>query len=218
MHTSPILNVVTQTRPSWNRDISQCLASVEAALPEGAVHHLVITEADLMRSRREMLKLGGYLAIVDDDDFISADSLTACVAALEATGAGIAFTNEVVVNPRGDPIYRNDFKRFYEHAALKANVIHHLAVFRAELVPPEALEIAEKYQIQVEWPMKVAVAFQHGAVHVPIDGYFWRMHHNQHHKQAHWETNAKTHLGSITRDLQSLMKHRGPIPIFEGNT
>lgn len=211
-----MLSIITHTKPGSGRDLTRCVESVKAALPRAGAQHLVIPcESELMEARWEARKISEFIAFVDDDDYISQDSIIKCMAALQVSGAGLAFTNEILVNPDDSVITRNDKDKSYEHIALTPLVVHHLCVMRTELITDDVKALADEHHCGVEWLMKAKCALTGGAVHVPIDGYYWVHHENQHHKQKEWQEAFVANINLITPKLKSWMKHTGPIPQYK---
>lgn len=177
-------------QPQW---LLECEASVAAALPAGASHvvHLMGAGGDFQLERWAATTApgSGYVAWVDHDDLIHPDALHACVTALEQTGAGIAFTDENIIDaagqvighvgPRSHRVTRRDI-------AMHPRSLHHLAVIRLECLSEDVLEIALEVGIGIDWLMRAFVALRYGAVRVPMVGYLWRNHPQQESAQARW--------------------------------
>jgi hypothetical protein len=172
------LVVVTHTRRTskWLQD---CINSVQADLPEDARHAIIYCD-DFESSRLAALNLAEYIAFVDDDDLVYPGALRLCLQALEATGAGVAFTDQEVIDASGKTTHVDTRKVSKMHIVSSPMAIHHLAVIRTSAVSAEVHDISKKLGVGVDWMIKASAALQHGAVHVPIIGYKWRLHPDQH--------------------------------------
>jgi hypothetical protein len=168
----------------------------------------------------------GYFCFVDDDDVVVNDSLRLCVEALDATGAGCAFTAQMLVDVNGnrDPQrYRDDSPIQirpvdYFEATVHPQVIHHLCVMRREAIDLDAcLALFDQYKTGAEWIMKISSMWKYSAVQVPIIGYHWRMHENNHHKEASFRDPYVGRIRRLGTDLSHFQQHRGRIPQYLPN-
>ena len=210
-----MLHVVTHTNPFSCRDLRPTIQSVADALPRGGVHHIIPCSGNLMEARWEALNLGPHVCFVDDDDTIHKDALVRGMMAFGIyKNAGLVFTDEVHVNPDGSPIHHNRGQRFYKEIELTATRIHHLAIIRTDAVNPGAFKMAEDNHLAVEWLIKATAALEHGAVHVPMDGYFWTQHPEQHHKARVWQDAYAKAARPVSEKLKALAKFEGAIPQF----
>jgi hypothetical protein len=128
------------------------------------------------QARVHATQLSEFVAFVDDDDIIAPAALSICLKALHQTGAGLAFTNEVSIDLSGKELYATRGTRRYGGIGIHPRTAHHLCVLRREFVDPRALELHNKFGMGVDWFIKASAALQGGAIHVPIDGYFWTQH------------------------------------------
>lgn len=174
-----MLTVSTLTNFSRTDMLDRMQQSVALALPGGAKHLITHCAGNYAETRMAAMLDSEYVAIVDDDDTISADSLQLCMQALDKSGAGVAFTDEVVVDVNGVKLGVTNSKRTYFGATLHPRAIHHLCVIKREAVNKYALELHNKFGIGIDWFIKAGAALTHGAIHVPIEGYFWTQHPNQ---------------------------------------
>src|ERR1035437_6197625 len=141
-----MLTVVTHTCKKWNRDLTQCLTSVDEALPKNAKHLIIELDAsyeNFQEARFEVLQLDEIIVFVDDDDYISKDSLNLCLQALEETGAGLAFTDEVLVGIDGREQHHNCRSVNYDMIHYSPQVIHHMAMMRTAAVSSRSIELAQ---------------------------------------------------------------------------
>jgi hypothetical protein len=213
------LTVVTHTCGVWNRDLTRCLASVNEALPKNAKHLVIELDAryeNFQEARFEAIKLDEFIVFVDDDDYISKDSLQLCLQALEDTGAGLAFTDEVLVGIDGREQHHNCGSINYDMIRCSPQVIHHMAMMRTSAMSSRSIELARKYKCGIEWIMKADAASK-GAIHVPIDGYFWVQHLNQHSRTPVWQTAFRNNLRLIGKELSNWNTLAGKIPSWSIN-
>lgn len=217
-----MLTVVTHTNPNSGRDLSRCIESVKAALPPTGARHVIInvendenSRSALMQARWDARELDEYICFVDDDDYISQDSLIKTFAAIRVQQAGVAFTNEVLVDKAGKVLSRNDQVKMFEHIPLTPLIIHHLAIMKTSYLTDEVKVLADQYTMSIEWIMKARCALEGGAIHVPIDGYFWVQHDDQHHKITAWQEAFRKNCPLLTPKLRSWAKFAGPIPQYK---
>jgi len=212
------LTVITHTCETWGRDINPCLKSVELALPPNAKHTVIGLEDDqdeFLKARFDALNLDDVIVFVDDDDTISVDSLFLCLSALENSGAGVAFTNEVRVFPSGSEIRHYKAGCTYEMICQTQGIIHHIAAIRTNAVSNRAFDLVNRVGVDAEWAIKTDAALGHGAIHVPIFGYFWNQHEGQHHKLNTVSQKQFQARDSMTKEMQGwIAKHRGVMPIY----
>jgi len=213
------LTVVTHTMTSWGRDISKCVESVRAALPPGANHMVIDLDTyagDFNHARYDALSLNEYVAFVDDDDYISPESLTLCLEAITNAHAGIAFTDEVVVLADGRN-HVNSGTINYNKISISPHSIHHLSLIRSSAVSKDALDIAVEFGSGIEWLIKSSAAMNGGAIHVPIAGYYWIQHDGQYHRtpavQQQYKDNIRR-IGNKIREWQSDKNRNGIIPTY----
>lgn len=208
------LTVVTHTNPDSGRDISKCIQSVEAAMPRTGAHYVLECRGNLQEARWKAAMMDEFVCFVDDDDYISQDSLSRCVEALNATGAGMAFTNEVLVDGNGKVLSRNDGIKNYDMIPLTPMIIHHMSVVRRSALSQECYDIAVEHGCGIEWLMKAHAALKYGAVHVPIDGYFWVQHGAAHHMTPEWQSAFLTNTQLLTPRIRQWLTVNGPIPQY----
>lgn len=169
-----MLTVVTNTRNERPEMLERCKASVLAALPEGAKHVVIPIMSDFVENRCKSFLIDEYVAVVDDDDYIHPESLKLCMAAIQQSGAGLAFTSEVVVDNAGKVLQPSSkAPRMYQNIAMFPREAHQLRILRTSCLDERALNIARKYGLALDWLVTLQAAFVGGAIHVPIDGYYW---------------------------------------------
>lgn len=181
------LTVITHTRKNnlYPDLLERCKKSVKVALPPNS-QHLVLTNelagihtAEFAQLRYDALKYSKYIAFVDDDDYIHPNSLRSCLNALKLSGAGVAVTNEVVVDEFGKELNANRLRRSYSDVCLHPRVIHHLTVLSSDAVSPLALDVALQFGVGIEWSMNASACLIGGGVHIPMDGAYWTQHKNR---------------------------------------
>jgi len=210
------LTVVTHTMKSWGRDISKCVESVAAAMPLGGKHAIIDLDTcpqDYQKARYEALKLDEYIVFVDDDDYVSVDSLKLCFDAINKTGAGIAFTNEVMINVDGSKTINNRQVN-YNMLPLHPQIVHHMTMIRTTAVSTKPIELALKHNCGIEWMMKADAALHHDAIHVPIEGYFWVQHAKQWHRNSEWQNNFIRNIRTVGNEIRTWGNKTGAIPVW----
>lgn len=184
------LTVVTHTRlhNPYPELLERCKQSVAAALPSNSQHIVVFNDSTGMHRdsaqfaefyanlRYSALQYSQYIAFVDDDDYIHPDSLRTCMDAISQTGTAVAVTNEIMVDVDGKYLSAYRYPRYYCGVANHPRTVHHLTVFNRDFVQPVALELALQFGAGIEWTMRASACLTGGAVHVPIDGYYWTQH------------------------------------------
>lgn len=212
---SKLLTVVTHTRRDRPELLLRCMASVADALPTDAEHRVIECYADFAKARYDATKLfSEFVAFVDDDDYISKESLELCVQAIQHTGAGCAFTNEVVVDVTGNELLANRSRRMYGGVSMHPRTIHHVAVIRTALVDERVLALNSKFDMGICWFIKASAALRGGAVQVPIDGAYWTKHTGQ------LTTNASGRYDNNIREMGRSIREAWPrsdgiIPLYE---
>ena len=177
------LAVITFTKSDRPLLLEKCKASVAAALPPGAVHTIINTTKYDPQDRFNAIKSAEFVAIVDDDDVIAPDALTLTLEAIQKFDAGIAFTREVVVDTEGVkknyPIFQ---AKKLSDIASHTRYAHHLVMIRSNQIDDRVVAMHNKFGIGIDWFIVACAALNgKGAVHVPIDGYFWTHHADSQH-------------------------------------
>jgi len=211
-----MLTVITHTKNERPELLERCRKSVAEALPPGS-QHLIIECPDRptwVRRRMSDAMEHDLVAFVDDDDYISKDSLKLCLAAIEKTGLAAACTDDVDVNLDGKILRHGRGKKTYMDATVHPRVIHHLCVLRGKLIDPRVVEFNDRFGVGIDWLIRQSVIQQHGCVHVPIDGYFWTQHPGQH------TIHSRNLYMQSMREIQYLIretwpaKFTGALPIY----
>lgn len=210
------LTVVTHTKSAQSRDISKCIESVRRALPAGARHAIIEHDGDFndfLTARYNSMNLDDVVVFVDDDDYISEDSLALCMAALTANDVGIAFTREVKVMENGN--YRTNLKpALYSDMCNHPQTVHHMTAYRTKYVSERSLILSLKYRCGIEWIMRVDAALSAGAIFIPTDGYYWVQHELQNHKITEIQDRFKNNLDRISEELRTWIKIDSEVPTF----
>jgi hypothetical protein len=213
------LTVVTHIDSSSGRDISPCVKSVKSALPFGAEHLIIdlgkVTPAELYTARYSAMTLNDIVIFVDDDDFISDDSLQRCVDALSETNAGIAFTREVIVRPDNSHLHKSVFPLHTTEVCNSPTVIHHMSAYRTRYVSERSLDLSIKTSVEVQWIMKADAIARAGAIFIPIDGYYWVQHANQWHRRSTRAASHALHNNTVPEELRKWHHSDNIIPVWK---
>jgi hypothetical protein len=208
------LRVVTVTARPANPWFSEMLSSLAGNMPPGAQHIIVHSSGrteDWNRDLWDACAGADAVAVVDDDDRVLPGALARCLAALDAFDVGLAFTDEEEINAAGQLLQHAETRqRSLRDLAMHPRCVHHLAMFRPALVPPEARAVADAQGRGLDWLMRAAAGLLGGAVHVPMVGYQWRRHEGQDSeaKQGAYAA-AMPALRALTR---SWMRYDAAIP------
>ncbi|MBS0330792.1 MAG: hypothetical protein JSR30_13125 [Proteobacteria bacterium] len=174
------VRVVTVTARPENLWFGEMLASVAEGLPKGVQHIIVHSEGGAGAWNRDLWAAcqgADAVAVVDDDDRVLPGAIEACLTALRATRAGLAFTDEEEIDEAGQRV-RDGLRRrrTLMDLAMHPRCVHHLAMFRPAYTPPEALALADRCGRGLDWLLRAAAGLRGGAVRVPMLGYQWRRH------------------------------------------
>lgn len=210
-----MITVITHHNPNRNVDINRCVQSVNAALQHGDKHIFIECDAkihtEFLQARFDSLKLGDYVCFVDDDDYIPENVLAIarqCI--IENPDVGLYFTRECRVI--GNDIIQCKAGENYENLISGPTSMHHLCVFNTKYITIECLDIAIKAQCGIEWVIKCWLALQYGAIHIPIDGYFYCLHkHQLSGKMARKFFDNRSFFKGVFAGWQ---KYYGQIPIY----
>jgi glycosyltransferase involved in cell wall biosynthesis len=208
-----VIKIVTHTRGTglW---IDQCVKSVEAARVPNMSHDiLMLTDpSSHAYARWAALQSADFVGFVDDDDVIIPGAIERCMSALQATGAGVAFTGQLGVDANGAVVSEYHRARFLKDAALNPQAIHHFSLIRRDALCAQAIAAAVRIGVGVDWLCKANAAMRMGAVHVPMIGYHWRIHQNQESvRTAKLFEDASDELTDV---IFSWMKKDAPIPVY----
>lgn len=206
-----MLTVVTHTNPDWGRDISRSVNSVRAALPPGCRHEIIECRGNFHQARYDAMKIDDVVVFVDDDDYISEDSLDLVLQGLNLAENALVFTNEVIVQANGSLLPRKERNISYSMMAAHPNIVHHMCAVRSKYVTERSLNLATKYNVAIEWIMKCEAAFNGGALHVNHDAYYWVQHTTQRHVAKDWQDDYKTHFKALSAELKSWCNRPGYI-------
>jgi hypothetical protein len=199
------LTVFTMTAGNRPESLAKCKDSVQKALREG-MEHKIIVGTDYINAKIEAVQTPGYICFVDDDDYIEPDSLELMMKAIDKTGAGSAIMWERIEDEKGMAITTNDSQRRYMDVVISPMACHHPVVFATKFVPPEALEVARKANVAVDWLIQGSAMLAGGAVQVPKVGYHWVSHPEQESKKEEFvDAHAKMHA-----DVSKLLQQWNP--------
>jgi glycosyltransferase involved in cell wall biosynthesis len=209
------LTVVTHTLKSWNRDLSRCVDSINAALPENGKHIIIETNDNdnFHKARYDAMSLDDIVIFVDDDDYISPDSLKLCQQALEKTDVGIAFTREVKISTDGRSFTSSPPKSSKDILA-GPEVIHHMVAYNTKHVSERSLRLLSTADSSAEWIMKTDALFRAGGIFIPIDGYYWIHHPQQDHRRAERQKIFRERRNYIVDEMRSWLNTETDILIW----
>ncbi len=179
--------VVTITNNKVSEPIMQsAMDSIKANLPPGTAHIVLNdttnTPGDHTKYYQlllESLQVAEYICYVDDDDLVVNNSIAILQQAIEATGADMAFTDEI---PRNINVDAPIPKTLPTPSAPSVGTIlggplgaHHLCMFRTAAVDVSAVTAAvSQIAAPYDWVFRAWIAAHGKIVHVPIVGYVWR--------------------------------------------
>lgn len=212
------LTVVTHTNSRLGRDIRRCVESIRNALPENAKHIIIEHDGSFdsyLIARHDAMKLDDVVVFVDDDDYISEDSLKLCMEALNANDVGIAFTREIKVMENGNH-RRNKNPVHHSEICNHPETIHHMVAYRTKYISKRSLDLSLKYGCGIEWTTKADAALAAGAIFIPVDGYYWVQHENQHHKIPEIQNKFKNNLIHMSEEMKKWINEDSEILIWKG--
>lgn len=191
--------------PKW-------LAEAIRSVPAGVGHVVYYCDGDFREKRWLGLHADEFVGAIDDDDRLRAEGLHACVEALKATGAGIAFTYEAKIDEIGR-VLPTQFRSYTARdVAMHPNNLHHFALIRRECLDLEVFELSRQFHAgSIDWLSKAWVALKHGAVQVPVIGYDWRLHTQCMSRERVERDGLEQHIDSIRKLTLSWMKSDAPI-------
>ncbi len=208
------LRIVTHTRGNNSTTLERCVQSVEASLPLGAYHDVVVCANNWAEARLTAAQSEEFVAFVDDDDIVTPGALQSCLSALIATGAGIAATYEYAVAPDGRLLQKLEDPKLYENVAVSPLTVHHLCVIRSAAVDPRALTLHNNFGIGIDWFINAGAALTHSAVCVPMVGYHWTRHKDS--MSAETRKQYITKHTAMSRTISKVWGVRsGAIPIYQ---
>lgn len=207
--------VVTHHCTVFNRDIRRCVETVGMALPYNATHYVIDTPLDsdkFIRARYEAMGLGDIVIFVDDDDYVPINSIKACVEAMEKYNTGVVYTQETSVSKWGRHAIRTYSDIKYEQLRFGPSVVHHMTAYNSANINDRSIEMALKYKFGIEWIMRVDAAYTNGAVHLPINGYYWTHNDRQLHTMPEYSTALHTHIRECADEMDTWRTRSGIIP------
>lgn len=210
-----MITVITHHNPNRNIDIMRCIQSVNSALQPGDKHLFIECEGtsynDFAKARFDALKLGDYVCFVDDDDYISKNALfmaRQCI--IENPGLGLYFTRES--KDCGGVIIPCKAGENYENLIGSPTSIHHLCIFNTKYIDKDILSMAFQTGCGIEWIMRCWFGLQYGAIHMPIDGYYYCLH--KHQLSANMAKNFFDNRSFFKGVFAGWQKYYGSIPIY----
>lgn len=208
-----MLTVVTHVNRNRNIDISRCIDSIDDSLCGDARHLIISNYSDFLKARHEaVFKKEGFIAFIDDDDFIERDCIKFLNDAINKnTRAGIIFSNEKRYYSEYD-IISEKAGSCYEDLLFSASKIHHICAINSEYITKKSIELALQANCGIEWCMKAEAGLAHGAVHINEFLYNYVQHKNQLSCSVghHFKNCKKIFLPQFAK----WQKHFGEIPLF----
>ena len=92
-----------------------------------------------------------YVCFVDDDDIVEPWAISACVEALDETGARLAFTYEGRIDKDGNALEVKNRPIILQDIFRHPRAAHHLSVIRRSSLEPKVIEAAETFGCGVDW-------------------------------------------------------------------
>lgn len=210
-----MITVITHHKPRESISVKRCVQSVSDALQEGDCHYFLELDGseyyNFANERFSAMKYGDYVCFVDDDDHIPSNVLSIardCI--LKNPNYGIYYTRECKVI--GNDIIPCKAGDKYENLIISPTSIHHLCIFNTKYITNDCLDVALKAQCGIEWAMKAYLGLTHGAMHIPIDGYYYCLHKDQlsHKMTKNFFDNHNFFKGAFA----GWQKHYGQIPLY----
>lgn len=217
MESSIKLTVITHTRFDRPELLTRCKESVSRALPKNS-EHLIIEckdESNWAKARLDAALNKDFVAFVDDDDTVHPDSFNLCLAALEQSNLGAACTFDCTVDIQGNKLRESTGERTYFASALHPRVVHHLCVMRSNLIDGKCLDLHNEFGVGIDWFIRQSVVQLHGCITVPMIGYYWTEHKNQH--TAKTESLYGPNIGPMSKLIRQTWpaKYNSKLPIFD---
>ena len=193
-----------------------CTESVTVALPPGMEYVILETPNDIEFYTFSMHSLlsDDVVMLVDEDDYISVNSISYCLQALKDTGSGISFTNEVLITTNNQMIPRPAPVLTYNEMYRNRGLVHHLVALDVSALDARAIKLAELYPSLATWIFYINAAINKGAIHVPIDGYFWRQHSDQLHNREQKTKSIQLAVNAVKKEITAWGGRVGNIPVW----
>lgn len=175
-------------RPSW---LERCLASLEDEPVNVLLVHDDDTHIGNARARAFAQCAAPFCAVVDDDDYVAQGAFGACLAAFDASIAGVA-TDWIIVDANGNELERSNRSQWVraEHRLHPARVLH-LRVMRTHAVQQCATVLAA-FDVFDCIALGTALARHGDWKKINVHGYY-KTHHadgaSKRHNIAHWHKN-----------------------------
>ena len=183
-------SVTAQTYPNWQLVLVD--ASDEAHAEVGrTVRHLALGDERILYHKlpenlgiagntTEGFKLstGGALALLDHDDLLYPNALYEVVQCMQANGADLVYTDEIVLSGDLKELGGYHFKPNYAPDYLRGcNYITHLAVFTRELLEKAGPEERSEFNGSQDFDLILRLTEKASCIrHIPKVMYIWRGH------------------------------------------
>ncbi|MGH7185091.1 MAG: hypothetical protein ACREIB_02280 [Pseudomonadota bacterium] len=205
-----MIAVHTLTRGDRGPWLDECVRSV----PQG-VRYAIVPCGNFVDDRWRGMTASDWTGFVDDDDRLVGDPIAACAAALQDTGAGVAFTWDRTVAEDGKPLRDNTYPVAYEDIPNHPYAVRQFSLVRAACLDSEPRRLADAIGPHVlDFALKARVALRHGAVQVPMIGYERRRHAGGMSRLGFREQWAAAQ--PTIQAWFAASGRRGPVPVWRG--
>ncbi|MBQ8647758.1 MAG: glycosyltransferase, partial [Oscillospiraceae bacterium] len=183
-------SVTAQTYPNWQLVLVDASDEEHAEVgrtarrialgEERILYHKLPENLGIAGNTTEGFKLatGGALALLDHDDLLYPDALYEVVQCMQATGADLVYTDEIVLSGDLKELGGYHFKPDYAPDYLRGcNYITHLAVFTRELLDKAGPEERSEFNGSQDFDLILRLTEQAACIrHIPKVMYIWRGH------------------------------------------
>jgi hypothetical protein len=204
------ITIITCTAGRRPNLLKRCINSINSAKSD-IDKHLIIETQEYIKSKKEIMNIPGFIAFVDDDDYISENAISLCRGALEKYNVGACFTYERVQSEPSSEFIYNDYTNVgaknYNEICLSPGGIHHLVVFNMKHCHPDCFKLQDKFSCGIDWLLKASAAVTGGCIKIPEIGYYWNQHNVQETK-SDFQTKMSIAQPDINLFLESISKFR----------
>lgn len=152
---------------------------------DGCKHKIVVCSkpTDFNRLRYESSLCDEFVAFVDDDDVIAENALQICVDKLLIHDADLMFTDEYLLWEANESLTDGRRgRRTYEEIASSPIAAHHLVTYKSSMIQSLCLDMANEFNIGIEWFITNCCMRNGKTIHIPLALYTWTQRYNQHNK------------------------------------
>jgi len=213
-----MLTIITHCNVNRDIDRSKCFDSIERALGLLDCDWNILpldckTHNDFLIARHESVtSRKGFIAFVDDDDWIEPDAIRLLLGAIEQNpNTGIVYSDEGIAHDNCDIICSKAGTE-YGDMLYGAGRMHHICAINSEHVTSTSLHIALKAGCGIEWAMKAQAELTAGAVYIPKKLYNYRIHNDRITNQVSKNFNLCHDI--FIPQFKQWQKYHGTIPIY----